>query len=350
MELKQALRATAAIQAAVVGSGGKTSTLFRLAREMVDPVIVTTSTHLGKEQLSLADRNFIVTSNFEIESLREEIFKGGVTLITGPVNAIDRATSLDENALFLLHTLALKWNISLLVEADGSRGLPLKAPGQHEPAIPAWIDNVIVVTGLSALGKPFSDDVVHRAKEFSALTGIQTQDPITIQHVQRMLNHADGGLKNIPRSAKRIALLNQADDLPMQQQALELADGLRDAYDLVLIASLKNSQNPVSHAIEPVAGIILAAGGSTRFGQSKLLLDWFGQPFIRRVAITAIEANLSPVIVVTGVENEPFLAALSGLPVQIMVNPDWTQGQSTSVRVGIQALPGNTGAAVVFVR
>ncbi len=109
-----------------------------------------------------------------------------------------------------------------------------------------------------------------------------------------------------------------------------------------MIARLKTA------SCEPIAGIILAAGASKRMGQPKLLLPWQGEPLIRHVARTAIEAGLSPVLVVTGAHGEEIQAALNDLQVQIIPNSDWEAGQSTSVRAGVGALPGETGAAVFF--
>jgi len=95
-----------------------------------------------------------------------------------------------------------------------------------------------------------------------------------------------------------------------------------------------------------IAGIILAAGSASRMGQPKLLLPWKGETLIRQAARIALEAGLSPVMVVTGSYATEITGALSGLDVQVVFNPDWQTGQSTSVRAGIQALPGDTRAVL----
>ncbi len=99
---------------------------------------------------------------------------------------------------------------------------------------------------------------------------------------------------------------------------------------------------------ESVAGIILAAGASRRMGRSKQLLMWRGKLFICQVANTALDAGLSPVVVVTGAEADEVRAALADLPVEIVHNPDWAEGQSTSVRAGLQSLPPDTRAVIFF--
>jgi len=95
----------------------------------------------------------------------------------------------------------------------------------------------------------------------------------------------------------------------------------------------------------PVAGLILAAGASSRMGQPKLLLPWKGEALICHAARTALSC-LEPVIVVTGAWEKEVGNALSELAVTIVHNTEWKKGQSTSVRCGLNALPKKTKAAI----
>lgn len=99
---------------------------------------------------------------------------------------------------------------------------------------------------------------------------------------------------------------------------------------------------------ESIAGIILAAGASRRMGQPKPLLLWRGEPFIRRIARTALEAGLAPVVVVTGAHAAGVQAAVADLPVEAVYNPNWESGQSSSVQAGLSRLPPETAAAIFF--
>jgi CTP:molybdopterin cytidylyltransferase MocA len=81
-------------------------------------------------------------------------------------------------------------------------------------------------------------------------------------------------------------------------------------------------------------------------GQPKLLLPWKGEALICHAARTALEAGLTPVVVVTGAGAVEMQAALTGLAIQMVHNPDWQVGQSTSVRAGINALPEQTQAVI----
>jgi len=95
-----------------------------------------------------------------------------------------------------------------------------------------------------------------------------------------------------------------------------------------------------------IAAVILAAGGSTRFGQPKQLLPWEGRPLVAHVADTAWAAGLTPTVVVLGAAADEIAPALAGRPVQRLFNYRWEAGLSTSLSVGIAALPPEVAAAV----
>ncbi|MGM0592109.1 MAG: nucleotidyltransferase family protein [Halobacteriota archaeon] len=96
-----------------------------------------------------------------------------------------------------------------------------------------------------------------------------------------------------------------------------------------------------------VGGVLLAAGTSTRFGEAnKLLATVEDDPVVRRAAETLLAAGLDSLVVVVGHEADRVEQALEGLPVEIVVNPEYEAGQATSVRVGVDALDGVDAAVV----
>ncbi len=345
MKLVEALSLENPIQIAFAGAGGKTSAMFRLARQLRGPVFVTTSTHLGLDQVALADQQVIVTGPDDLEHLLDPI-EPKITLFTGPETADGRASGLSEASLASLQSFCASHEIPLLVEADGARGLPLKAPAEHEPAIPAWVNAVIYMAGMSGIDRPLTNEFVHRPERFSRLSGLKPGEAITTQALAAVLSHPAGGLKNIPGEARHIALLNQADTIQLQIQAGQIAEKINQFFDSALIGTMNDTGDEIKACYQPIAGIILAAGGSTRYGQSKPLLTWHGKPFIRQVAETVLLAGLNPVLVITGFQAEQVEAALSGLPVRIIRNSQWMEGQSTSVKAGLKDLPPRTGAAI----
>lgn len=95
------------------------------------------------------------------------------------------------------------------------------------------------------------------------------------------------------------------------------------------------------------AGVVLAAGGSSRMGRNKLLLEVGGEPLVRRAVRAALAAGLDPVIVVLGHQAEAAEAALAGLGCRTVRNPGWEAGMTSSLRAGVAALPEETPAAVM---
>lgn len=92
--------------------------------------------------------------------------------------------------------------------------------------------------------------------------------------------------------------------------------------------------------------VVLAAGTSRRFGAAKQLADLGGRPLVRVAVECACASRLRPVLVVVGGEAAAVTAALDGLQVSTIPNPDYAEGQSTSVRAGLAAVPASSPGAM----
>jgi len=86
-----------------------------------------------------------------------------------------------------------------------------------------------------------------------------------------------------------------------------------------------------------IAGVVLAAGSSTRMGQNKLLLELGGESLVRRAVRAALEAHLDPVVVVLGHEATRVQDELSGLSFLPIWNPRHAEGVATSLKAGVTA-------------
>ncbi len=317
--------------------------MFQLAGQLQSPVVLTATTHLGAWQIEFADHHIIADTPAALEDLEHGL--KGVVLVTGELDG-DRTRPVNKRLLEWLHQFCGYHSVPLLIEADGARQKPLKAWNEHEPPIPDFADQVIQVIGLSGLGKPLDEENVHRSEIFSELSGLNKGESVTSDAVIRVLTHPEGGLKNIPAKARRMVLLNQADTPELQSMARGMSHALLAKYHSVIVSSLKEERIFAVH--ESIAGIVLAAGESSRFGETKQLLDWKGQPFVRAAARTALEAGLSPVIVVIGSNAGKVEAAVSDLDVKIVRNENWKSGQASSLRAGILELGKDMAGGAIF--
>ena len=98
-----------------------------------------------------------------------------------------------------------------------------------------------------------------------------------------------------------------------------------------------------------VAAIVLAAGGSTRMGRPKQLIQMDGEPLLRRTARMVLEVGCDPVVVVLGVDADKIEPCLSGLPVLKLINRDCWQGLSTSIRAGLDGVPPRSSGILILV-
>jgi len=245
--LRNALGLSDAPRMAFVGSGGKSTALFYLAREYPPPVIITATSHLEIFQAKQADHHFYYDDSLGRDG-KLPLDISGVTLFSGPKNNRSVA-GLEAGPLYQVLSLADEKNAPLLIEADGSRRHPAKAPAPHEPPIPNFVDTVVVVIGLSALGKPCTTEWVHRPEIYADLSGLRIGEQISLKAMERVMCHPSGGLKNIPSHARRVALLNQADSPELCKKASELAERLSPAYHSVVTTALKKKNSSVNFPI-----------------------------------------------------------------------------------------------------
>jgi molybdenum cofactor cytidylyltransferase len=367
MQLITALRYTEPACTAFVGAGGKTSAIFSIAREVITSgineiptksVFMTTTTHLGAWQANLADHLIFINNDDAFNRFSSNIPEGITVLSGGDNNDFLEGMSFD--LLEKLYILAKRHRIPLFIEADGSHMRPLKAPAEYEPAIPDFAELVVVVAGMQGVGKPMAAPWVHRPEMFGKLSGILPGQEVTPSSLVKVLISKRGGLKNIPKGAKRVVLLNQADEDELQKQAIAMSDELLARFQAVVISSLVHGSEEKSidagtdlvfedkiHAVvENIAAVILAAGGSSRFGKPKQLIEWKGDPLIVHVIRAAREADLSPLVVVLGSTSEQVRAAIQSNDLRIVINKHWKNGLSESIKTSLKAIPEKIAGAV----
>jgi molybdenum cofactor cytidylyltransferase len=343
--LRAALRLERGTVVSFVGAGGKTSAMFRLALELKEigwRVVTTATTHLAEAQVSTAPS---VLRPAELPRLKSRLDEFGHCLIIGSPDGQGRVRGVSTEIIAALN--ARPDVDAVLVEADGSRMRPFKAPAEHEPVVPQVTTHLVPMVGMEVIGRSLDAGYVHRPEQVAHLAATTLGSPVTIETVARILVHPSGGAKHRPPGAELVPLLNKVDCEEGMLHAQALAGWLlRDAAIRRVLLGSMFSETPVWEARSRVAGIVLAAGQATRFGATKQLMPWNGATLVERAVHVALEAGLDTVIVVTGHDAGRVGAAVTSLPVQVVFNAEFSAGQSTSMRRGIAALPAGIDAAL----
>jgi molybdenum cofactor cytidylyltransferase len=327
---------------AFTGAGGKTSAMRRLAEEQ-SRLLMTTTTRLGVGQSDLAAHQLIEPTRQDLQEIPALLEQHGNLLVTGPEHE-GKWTEVNAETLHALKQAARSLQVPLAIEADGARGRSLKAPAEHEPAIPAFADLVIPTAGLDALGQQIDSEAVHRSKQVAALLASEGDEILEPHSIARIVTSLGGGLKGVPEAAEVRVLLTRATELRLAQGRAVAAQALKTPRIQAAILAELDKQDGVREAHGRVAGVVLAAGGSSRLGQSKQLIEWRGRPLVWH----AVQASkrLEPIVVVVGEAAAEVREALVAEPVEIVENSDWEHGQSSSVRVGLSAVEATSEAAI----
>lgn len=326
--------------------------MFRLASELTTRgwrVITTTSTRIFCAQTVLAPHH-LATDGVTLPDparLQALLAEWGQVLVTGPVTAgTGKAAGVSMAVIEAMRQLP---GVDVvLVEADGSRMRPFKAPAAHEPMVPPGTTILVPVVGLDVLGSWLDEAHVHRADRVSALSGKPPGARIDSEMVADLVAHAEGGAKGRPPGARLAPLLNKLDLLaPVEPGQLPgivqtLVDRLLtyDVIDQVMVGAVRNL-DPVAQVIGRVAGVILAAGSAQRFGSLKQLAPWQGRPLVQHVAATALASSgLDPVVLVLGCGAHEVAAAVQSLDsrLRVVYNDAWAAGQSTSLHAALRMI------------
>jgi probable selenium-dependent hydroxylase accessory protein YqeC len=226
---------------AVVGAGGKTTLVYRLAAEARASglrVLVTTTTHMGAPPD--ADAGPLLVESESTESAVERDLaralaaEGRATVLGRRIRA-DKLEGLSRARVDALARLA----DLTLVEADGARGRSLKAPAEHEPVIPRSATLVIVVAALDVLGAPLDEARVHRVHQVSAASGAAPGAVVDPGIAARALAAPGSYPSRVPAGARAVVFLNKADDAAGLAAARQVAAGLVPPYAAVIAGSAR---------------------------------------------------------------------------------------------------------------
>ena len=359
MKLVQALRVRPREVVSLVGAGGKTTIMLRLADELAargQRVVITTTTHLYAWQAAQAKAHILYLPCQPLQvltdRLAEHLDRHSYCAVSGPLDPdMDKVSGVPTELIEAL--TASSYVDVVLVEADGARGRSLKAPAEHEPVVPACTTLLVPVVGVDVLGRPLTNGYVHRPERVAQLAGVATGTPISPQIVASVLTHPQGGCKGWRPGMRLLPFINKVERAPSGHscdaltQACQLADHLL-ACAWIEAAAIGAVQlpDPVWQVRGRVGAVVLAAGAASRYGALKQLLPWGSGTLLSQVVDTALSSQADPVVVVLGHQSEMCRAALGNRAVTVAINSEWKQGQSSSVRAGLTALRPDVQAAL----
>jgi probable selenium-dependent hydroxylase accessory protein YqeC len=198
--------------ASLIGAGGKTTTMLRLAHELREDngkVLVSTTTKILKPNKPHVDRLFLVE---DVSALTE-----ACAVIAAPVVIGAGAGVSEDGKLFGLPAPWLdrlndgKQFDAILVEADGAAARLFKVPGEAEPVIPASCQLTIWLMSIGALKKPLDGAWVYGAERALALLPRAAGELITEDFIVQLVQHPAGCWKGIPPASRKVAVINRVD-------------------------------------------------------------------------------------------------------------------------------------------
>jgi probable selenium-dependent hydroxylase accessory protein YqeC len=245
----------------VCGAGGKTSLILALAGEFAaagERVLITTTTKLARDEGRGRYRVAKANSVDEILALAPAVTAGGGVVIahSGLDETGEKLIGFSPDVLDAVFQAGVFDRI--LVEADGSRRKPLKAPDSYEPVFCDTCDGVVIVAGMTGVGRDLSDETLFRADIWARLTGLKSGDSISPESVATVIAHSNGSARGCSDDVPIAVFLNQADT----------ARTLGYARDILRILSYRTDGrrfHAVAGWLQPAPGL---AAGCHEPGQS----------------------------------------------------------------------------------
>ncbi len=353
MRLRETLRVQRGDVVAFIGAGGKTSALFRLAEELRDDdwrVLATTTTALNVHEIQRAPFAVKLLRRTKPTEIRAWLDQHGfVFLHAGEDWTRQHIIGFHPDVITeLVDTVN---SDVLLIEADGAGRLPLKAPYDHEPVIPADTSLVVPMAGMDALGQPLDDDHVYNAGRIQERYGFPEGGEVIPPWMALTIRDAELGMRGVPEKTRVVALLNKvvAEGYERERARRVAQMVLRSArIEAVALGEMKRAGDPVHEVQRRVGAVVLAAGMSARMGRSKVLLPWDGRTVIESIVARLVPARFHEIVVVTGYRGGDVARALKHLPVRTVHNPGYVAGEMvSSLQTGLRDLAPTTAACLV---
>lgn len=228
MDIVEALRAEDAA-VAVVGAGGKKTTMYALA-ERLDRAVITAAVRIPIFDPRAAT---VAVTEDPVDRLASA---GSDEFPLGLVPECEREDRYLGYDAAVVDDLIAAHAGPVLIKADGARMREFKAPKETEPQIPRRTDVVVPVASAGVVGEPLTEERVHRPERVVAVAeaaGVEAAigEPITPDIVGTVLASHEGGLKDVPAGATAIPLVNKVDDAAREADARAVAAAFHEHHD-----------------------------------------------------------------------------------------------------------------------
>ncbi len=353
MKLREALNVQRGEIVGFIGAGGKTSALFRLGNELAAEgwrVIGTTTSSIPTAEISLAPGELNISGprgSYRPSAISRALNQHGFVFVYGQVRG-SQTVGIDPEVIE-----ALTDNVDsdvILIEADGARQLPFKAPYSHEPIIPVGTSLVVPIVGFDAIGQPLDEEHIYNPEAMIERYGYTPGGTIKSPWIASVLRDTELGLKGTPASARIIAMINKVPTTAYQRGRARLIARMilrEPRISAVALGSVQSSA-PVTEVQRRVAAIVLAGGLSSRMGQSKVLMSWDGRPIIQTIVDRLKRMRLDEIVVVTGHMARQVTEALAHEPASIVHNAHCRTGEMlSSLQAGLQTLGPEFSACLI---
>src|SRR5438552_3661668 len=197
---------------AIVGAGGKTTTMYTLADELAQRgkrVITTTTTQIFYPEPGETDTLIVAADTpILVQEIRAAWRHHYRITVAGAVLRTDKLAGLQPEQPYQL--LMKSGADVVIVEADGARHRMIKAPAEHEPVIPLRTNVALLMISAEAINQPLSDRIAHRPQQVATVAGINVGDVLSPAVIARLITSERGGLKHIPETSSAYLLITHA--------------------------------------------------------------------------------------------------------------------------------------------
>lgn len=337
-----------------IGGGGKTTIISKMASELTaagHKVLITTTTKFYPfPKFPL----FTEESDSPAKIKLKDYFNNNNAAVFGHrINDEEKIEGIGTGEVLELNE---ELPVTILVEADGSKGLPVKGYNPDEPVIPGCTDLVIAVAGAEAVGKPLISQTVHRPYQLAIAVNARPGSLLNEEKIAM----AFGNMLEIAREqapdAETLCTLNKVNLLKQDEKGLlKIAKSLsgQPNQPRYFLGTEAKSLEPVkiiitlgsNKPVPAVSAIVMAAGSASRMGKDKLSLPCGEHTILESTLDNVRRAGVEDIIVVVKPGSE-WIDKLTNSGYILVENHNHTDGQSSSLKAGLMAVSNRTQGAL----